>query len=189
MYIPPGRKFHNRNELAPKEDEIILGPPIIDNNDLTRQRFAIKDYLRTLRGTILLHDVNSKQMPSEAVKPAIKSSFFIKEQRWKNPLEFVEPDDEALKSRDAGKHLQEYMETYRKNPHFVERSDRTSKALKAQLNKKIPLPGYARMQLNVMRKIDKERQLKEQNAASALDKKDKSMTDKAGRRTQSVPAS
>ena len=105
IYIPPGRKPFDREELQPKEEEITLGPPIVDNDDICRQRFAIKDYLQTLRETIKLHDVTSMQQPSEAIKPALKSAFFIKEQRWTNPLEFIEPDDEALQDREAGKHL------------------------------------------------------------------------------------
>lgn len=59
MYIPPGRKPHDRNELQPKEDDITLGPPIVDNDDICRQRFAIKDYLSSLRETIKMHDVTS----------------------------------------------------------------------------------------------------------------------------------
>ena len=57
------------------------------------------------------------------MKPALKSAFFIKEQRWTNPLEFIEPDDEALQDREAGKHLQEYIETYREKPRFLEQTD------------------------------------------------------------------
>ena len=31
MYIPPGRKRFDRDELRPSEDEIKLGPPIVEN--------------------------------------------------------------------------------------------------------------------------------------------------------------
>ena len=67
-----------------------------------------------------MHDVNSKHMPSEALKPAIKSSFFIKEQRWANPVEFVEPDDEQMKDHETGAHLMDYIKQYKKKPKFVE---------------------------------------------------------------------
>lgn len=50
----------------------------------------------------------------------MKNSFFIKEQRWANPAEFIEPDDEAIKDREAGKHLVEYIDQYRGNPRFLE---------------------------------------------------------------------
>ena len=52
MYIPPGRKFYNREELQPSEDNIKLGPPTLKNDEIYRQQYAIKDYLRTLRDTI-----------------------------------------------------------------------------------------------------------------------------------------
>ena len=109
IYIPPGRKPFDRNELRPKEENIELGPPIVDNDDICRQRYAIKDYSQTLRETIKMHDVTSVQQPSEAIKPALKKSFFIKEQRWTNPVEFVEPDDEANKDKEAGAHLVDYI--------------------------------------------------------------------------------
>ena len=72
-------------------------------------------------------------------------------------MEFLEPDDEALKHQEAGKHLQEYIGTYRGNPRFLEQTDQTSKALKAARSKKIPLPSYARTQLAYMKKLEKER--------------------------------
>ena len=59
-YVPPGRRKYDRNELRPPEDEIKLGPPIIDNDDIYRQQFAIKETLSTLRDTLQLTDVNSK---------------------------------------------------------------------------------------------------------------------------------
>ena len=110
IYLPPGRKPHNRDELRPSEDNMDLGPPIVDNDDICRQRFAIKDYLLTLRETIKMHDVTSLQPPQEAVRPAMKSNFFIKEQKWANPAEFIEPDDEACKASAAGKHLEDYID-------------------------------------------------------------------------------
>ena len=59
IFLPLGRKPHNRDELRPSEDDMDLGPPIVDNDDICRQRFAIKDYLSTLRETIKMHDVTS----------------------------------------------------------------------------------------------------------------------------------
>ena len=32
MYVPPGRKFYDREELCPKEEQIELGPPILQND-------------------------------------------------------------------------------------------------------------------------------------------------------------
>ena len=29
MYVPPGRKFYDREELSPEEDKINLGPPTL----------------------------------------------------------------------------------------------------------------------------------------------------------------
>ena len=36
IYVPPDRKYFDRNELRPSEDNIELGPPIVDNDDITR---------------------------------------------------------------------------------------------------------------------------------------------------------
>ena len=41
----------------------------------------------------------------------------------------------------------------KKNPHFVENRDSTSIAINKQINEKMPLPFYARMKLNMSRKI------------------------------------
>ena len=49
IYLPPGRKRVDREELCPPEDEIELGPPTLDNDALYRQQFAIHDYVKTLR--------------------------------------------------------------------------------------------------------------------------------------------
>ena len=49
MYVPPGRKYYDREDLSPKEEEIELGPPTLQNDTIYRQQFAIKDYVKTLR--------------------------------------------------------------------------------------------------------------------------------------------
>ena len=36
MYIPPGHKFYNRDELQPSEDNIKLGPPTLKNDEIYR---------------------------------------------------------------------------------------------------------------------------------------------------------
>ena len=94
MYIPPGRKPYDRDELNPSENDIKLGPPTLKNDEIYRQQYAIKDYAKTLRETIEMNEVNSKLGASHAIKPAIKNSFYINEQRA-YIRGFVEPDDEA----------------------------------------------------------------------------------------------
>lgn len=69
-----------------------------------------------------MHDINSKQLPPQAIKPKIKDAFYIKEQRWVNP-EFVEPDDEVNKFRETGKHVMDYIQYYKDNPTFIETDD------------------------------------------------------------------
>ena len=82
MYIPPGRKRYDRSELRPSEDNIELGPPTLQNDQIYRQQFAIQDYLKTLKEQITLGDFTKKQGgPVEQLKPAIKNKFYIKEQR------------------------------------------------------------------------------------------------------------
>lgn len=49
IYIPPGRRYVDREELNPPEDIIDLGPPTLDNETLYRQQFAIQDYAKTLK--------------------------------------------------------------------------------------------------------------------------------------------
>lgn len=85
----------------------------------------------------------------------------MKEQRWANPAEFVEPDDEVLKGESAVKHLIDFLNSYKEKPRFLEQTDQTSKALKAARAKKIPLPTYAKMQMAMMKKIAKERKMKQ----------------------------
>ena len=60
MYVPPGRKWHDRDDLCPKEEQIELGPPTLQNESIYRQQYAIQDYLRSLRTAIKMNDVNSK---------------------------------------------------------------------------------------------------------------------------------
>ena len=60
MYIPPGRKKYDRNELNPSENKIELGPPILKNDDIYRQHYSIKDYLNTLRTTIEATEINDQ---------------------------------------------------------------------------------------------------------------------------------
>ena len=60
MYIPPGRKWHDRDDLCPKEEQIELGPPTLQNESIYRQQYAIQDYLRTLRKEIEMIEINSK---------------------------------------------------------------------------------------------------------------------------------
>ena len=65
-----------------------------------------------MRNEILKHDVNCKLDPAESLKPAIKKSFFIKEQKWNDP-DFVDPDDESMAKEPASKHLMSYIDKYR----------------------------------------------------------------------------
>ena len=37
MYVPPGRKYYDREDLSPKEEEIELGPPTLQNDTIYRQ--------------------------------------------------------------------------------------------------------------------------------------------------------
>ena len=57
---------------------------------------------------------------------------------------FVEPDDETNRTRETGQHLIDYLKYYKKNPTYIETDDQTKRNIRNQLNKKIPLPGYAR---------------------------------------------
>ena len=56
-----------------------MGPPTVDNEHLYRQNYAIRDFAKALKTTIVLNDVNTAVLPSDALKPAIKSTFFVKE--------------------------------------------------------------------------------------------------------------
>lgn len=66
-----------------------------------------------------MNEVNSKLGPSHAIKPAIKNSFYINEQRQYIP-QFVEPDDEANKRTETGKHVMDYLKYYKDNPTYIE---------------------------------------------------------------------
>ena len=60
LYIPPGRKPYDRDELNPSENKIELGPPILKNDEIYRQHYSIKDYLNTLRKTIEVTEINDQ---------------------------------------------------------------------------------------------------------------------------------
>ena len=65
------------------------------------------------------HDINSKISPNMTIKPAIKNSFYINEQRQVD-RDFIEPDDEVKKFRQAGEYITDYIKYYKNNPTFVE---------------------------------------------------------------------
>ena len=66
-----------------------------------------------------MNEVNSKVGPQHAIKPAIKNSFYINEQRHYINT-FVEPDDEANKRTETGKHVMDYLIYYKDNPTYIE---------------------------------------------------------------------
>ena len=152
QYIPPGRKYFDRDELMAPIDDIKVGPPIIQNDGLYRQQFAIQDFGRQIRSNIMKSDVNSKVGPQHTLKPSIKNSFYIKEQRYLDP-DFVEPDDPSLKYKETGNHLIDYMKIYKENPHYIETDDAVNKAIRDHVNKKVPMPGYARLKVAIVKKL------------------------------------
>ena len=78
--MPPGRKPYDRNELDVSGTVNKMGPPTVDNEHLFRQNYAIRDFAKALKTTITLNDVSGTTvLPAEALKPAIKSTFFVKE--------------------------------------------------------------------------------------------------------------
>lgn len=94
MYIPLGRKRYDRNATDIIGTVSNFGPPAVDNDHLCRQNYAVRDFTKTLRTSIVMNDLNSTDVTQEALKPAMKNSFFIKEQRWAGADSFIEPDDE-----------------------------------------------------------------------------------------------
>ena len=118
-YVPPGRQPYDREELNPSEDNIELGPPTLQNNKIIRQTFAIEEFMKKLREQISFNDCNSKIGPQHTIKPAIKNAFFVKEQRMADP-DFIEPDDDQVKDKEAASLLVEYLKSYKENPSFIE---------------------------------------------------------------------
>ena len=112
MYVPPGKKPYRRKEIAVEGTVAKMGPPTVDNEHLYRQNYAIRDFARAMRTTIGLTDVNSRVLPSEALRPEVKKAFFIKEQRWALN-EFVEPDDEQATEKKTAEYLRDYMKHYK----------------------------------------------------------------------------
>ena len=148
-YVPPGRQRFDREELNPKEDNIELGPPILSNSKIIRQSFAIEDFMRTMREKVFAHDCSSKIGPQYAIKPALKNSFFVKEQRLSDP-DFIEPDDELFAHKEAAQVLEGYLKTQRDQPSFIEqhKNDMKQTMQEAIIAQKVPLPAFARSKLN-----------------------------------------
>ena len=87
-----------------------MGPPTVDNEHLYRQNYAIRDFAKTIKTTLVMMDVNAKALPSDKIKPALKNSFFVNEQRYNQANDFVEPDDEyESKGRLAADYLNDYI--------------------------------------------------------------------------------
>ena len=161
VYVPPGRKLYDRKDMEVEGTVAKMGPPTVDNEHLYRQNYAIRDFARAMKTTIGLTDVNSRVLPSDALKPEVKKAFFIKEQRWALN-EFIEPDDEAAAGKQSADYLRDYMKHYKQNPRFFEQTDRLTQVLKADLNKKIPLPQQAQNQIKLQKAIiEQTRQLSE----------------------------
>ena len=58
--------------------------------------------------------------------------------------------------KETGKHVEDYLQKYKENPSFIETDDQTAKAIRQQIGKKIPLPGYARLKLAMRRKVNQQ---------------------------------
>ena len=110
--------------------------------------------MRTLREAIYLDDVNSKQSPHKAIKPKIKNSFYVKEQRFVEK-DFVEPDDDVNQTKDTGHHVIDYLQMYKDNPTYMEKDDASAKAHRKTISTKIPMPAYARIKVAMTRKLNK----------------------------------
>lgn len=68
--------------------------------------------------------------------------------------DFVEPDDDQVKDKEAASLLVDYLRSYKENPSFIENfNDITQAAQDANINKKIPLPLFARNKLTSLRKV------------------------------------
>ena len=83
-----------------------------------------------MRQNILQTEVSNKVGPANALKPAIKNAFYIKEQRFLDPEKFVEPDDASMKYKETGTHLIDYMKLYKANPNYVETDNDVSRAIR-----------------------------------------------------------
>ena len=57
----------------------------------------------------MLADLQTSVLPSDALKPAIKNTFFVKEQRWARSDAFVEPDDEQVALNSTADYLKDYL--------------------------------------------------------------------------------
>ena len=140
-----GRTPFNKDDHA-ADDDFRVTHQTIDSDGLYRQNFAIKEFARTLHDTILLHDINQKVEPQVALKPAIKKSFYVKELKLLNP-DYVDPDDEQKKNTEASQALVSYLDSYRQNPNFLEDLNPAVQAAKRQVDRKLPLPPYAKQQI------------------------------------------
>ena len=111
-----------------------------------------------------MNDINSKDTPVNLLKPAIENAFYIKEQKWIDP-EYAGPEHKTRRYQEAAQIVAEYLTAYRKDPRYVEQpDDDQGVALKKALEKKVPLPTFARQDLQRLKVIfDMESDLRERS--------------------------
>ena len=96
-----------------------------------------------MRQQISWNDVTKQVKPTQAIKSAIKNSFYIKEQRLVN-LDFVEPDDDQEVNKETARFLVDYLKNHKENPTFMEEGKNSEKTQEMLLMEKIPLPNFAK---------------------------------------------
>lgn len=74
------------NEDPPVDKlQVNLGAPILRNEDLIRQSYALKTYARSFRETVTWAQIQDKKQLSSVLSDVTKDHFYMKEIKATNP--------------------------------------------------------------------------------------------------------
>ena len=74
--------MHQRDiekELEAKHMMVKRGGNTLRNEELIRQKFAISDFISTLKQSVAMHQITNKRMPSQVLSDDTQSAFYMRE--------------------------------------------------------------------------------------------------------------
>ncbi len=74
--------MHQRDiekELEAKLMMVKRGGNTLRNEELIRQKFAISDFISTLKQSVAMHQITNKRLPSQVLSDDTQSAFYMRE--------------------------------------------------------------------------------------------------------------
>ncbi len=113
------------------------------NEDLIRQNYAMKDFMKQLTSVIKLHQIINKKQPADLLKEDTADSFFMKEQAMMSPDVYRDLLENADVYQSALR-VKTYIDSYKAQPRFLEDGQKLEHKLRDMIAGKIKLPKFAR---------------------------------------------